>query len=1207
MAFAMSSDAMACAPGRVNSVVPANARRGASSRGGVRNARTPLGKAKVGVRKMAGSRVVRAEAGEQPPAWMQPGGGEQETTTTPPPPAPPPTNGAPRVPNGAGGAAIPSFIQRRAPPPPPDMGFSIPGQEAPAAAPPTPPPPPAAPAALVPPPPAAETVAAPPSPPPPAAVPMPPPSAPVPPAAAPVLPAATPVPPPPAAAAPVPPTAAPVPPPPAPVGPDVTAVFDTDSPVLTAEEIERAIALEKAQLAQAQAQELARLQAEAQAEQLRLQAEAEAAAIRAEREAIADAKRKEEIFLKTIPEQVNKDPQDHVKERMGGGENLFFTVPERLVVGNPARIYVNKSRSDTLRGKHNVRFFAGFNDWKLEEWDTAMIPVGSDADDYAYSEFQVPDLAYGFNFVFEADGNFENSGGDNFFVDVHYGKTKEEVEKFLRDKAAYEKDLAEATAACETEKYEAGMRKEGVAEGEYMKDGRVIFKTDRGVKSGTTFMMFNKAMNPIGGPAGDIRIHVGFNKFAQGFEYELIMDRVKGAPVDPENDWYGVNLEIPHTAYTIDMVISDEKKEQWDNNDGYDYRLLVEGGEGNATTKDWDARIQERIVYLAKMREEAEEAARVAAKARRKRREAAHREATLVTRRQQQHIITCEPPYPKAGDTVKITYHPQNTNLGLAQDVYITGGFNRWTHETAEIPASVMTRPTETSTFVEFDITIPTDAWMMDFVFSDGIVEGSTYDNHFGRDYHFPVEDSSVEKPPLHITHIAVEMAPIAKVGGLGDVVTALARAIQDEGNLVEVILPKYQFFNSSPMLGNMEFEGEFEALGTRIVVTKHVVEDIQVFFVEPMNGMFAVDSVYGRNDDGVKFDFFCNAALEFLLQTNRQPDILHCHDWSTATVAASYWQNYHNYGLWKPKVVFTIHNMNYGQMKIGEASFHAQLTTTVSPSYAGEVSGHAAVRDNLHKFHGVRNGIDSEIWDPSTDQFLPMNYSADNHEDGKRRAREEIQGRFGLTWGSDQPMVAVVSRLTAQKGLDLIKHSIHHSLKRGAQFVLLGSAPDPKVQGDFNAMAGSIGGPNAAFAFAFDEPLSHLVYAAADFILVPSMFEPCGLTQMISMRYGAVPVVRATGGLRDTIFDVDTEKDRAAWEVDGSTDWKVTGDATNGFSFEGTDIGGLEYALDRALDTYYNDRIWFRQFQERIMRQDWSWNRPALDYIELYYSAIRG
>ena len=1001
--------------------------------------------------------------------------------------------------------------------------------------------------------------------------------------------------------------AAPSPPPPAPQQPETVApeaIFDLDSPVLTQEEIERAIAAEKAALERSQAAELARIQAEQEAERLRKLAEAEEAARRAEEEAIAKAKRDEEIFLATIPEQVARPPSEHIAEAMAGN-NLFFTVPSRLVVGKPAKIYVNKAMSDALRGKHSVRLHAGFNDWKMNEWDVQMTPATTDAEDYFFTEFEVPELAYGMNFVFSADGNFENSGGDNFFLDMHYGKTKEEVEQILIDKANYEKDLAEATEDIEKEKYEAGMRKEGVPDGQLMKDGRVIFKTDRGVKPGTTYMMFNKALNPIGGE-GRIRLHVGFNKFAQGFEYDIVMDEVKGAPKDHENYWFGAQIQIPRTAYTVDMVVSDDAKEHWDNNDGNDYRLLVEGGEGNATNEDWDARIQERMVYIKECRIKAEEEARVAAKARRKRREAAHREATLVTRRQQSHIITCDPPYPKAGDSVKITYHPANTNLGMATDVFITGGFNRWTHE-APIPATPMTRSEANPDVVEFTIDLPTDAWMMDFVFSDGVGEYATYDNHFGRDYHFPIEDSEVEKPPLHIAHIAVEMAPIAKVGGLGDVVTALARAIQDEDNLVEIILPKYQFFNFSPMLGNMEFEASFDALGTTIVVTRHVVENIQVFFVEPQNGFFGVDSVYGRDDDGVKFDFFCNAALEFLLQTGRQPDILHCHDWSTATVASAYWSNYHNYGLWKPKVVFTIHNMNYGQAKIGEASFHSQITTTVSPSYAGEVSGHPAVNGNLHKFHGVRNGIDCEIWDPETDQFLPMNYNADTHIDGKRRAREEIQGRLGLTWGSDQPLVAVVSRLTAQKGLDLIKHSISHSLKRGAQYVLLGSAPDPRVQGDFNAMAGAMGGPNAAFCFAFDEPLSHLVYAAADFILVPSMFEPCGLTQMISMRYGAVPVVRATGGLRDTIFDVDTEKDRAAWEVDGSTDWKVTGDATNGFSFEGTDAGGLEYALDRALDSYYNDRAWFRAFQERIMRQDWSWNRPALDYIELYYSAIRG
>ena len=256
------------------------------------------------------------------------------------------------------------------------------------------------------------------------------------------------------------------------------AIFDLDSPVLTQEEIERAIAAEKAALERSQAAELARIQAEQEAERLRKLAEAEEAARRAEEEAIAKAKRDEEIFLETIPEQVARPPSEHIAEAMAGN-NLFFTVPSRLVVGKPAKIYVNKAMSDALRGKHSVRLHAGFNDWKMNEWDVQMTPATTDAEDYFFTEFEVPELAYGMNFVFSADGNFENSGGDNFFLDMHYGKTKEEVEQILIDKANYEKDLAEATEDIEKEKYEAGMRKEGVPDGQLMKDGRVIFKTDR--------------------------------------------------------------------------------------------------------------------------------------------------------------------------------------------------------------------------------------------------------------------------------------------------------------------------------------------------------------------------------------------------------------------------------------------------------------------------------------------------------------------------------------------------------------------------------------------------------------------------------------------------------------------------------------------------------------------------------------------------------
>jgi starch synthase len=369
---------------------------------------------------------------------------------------------------------------------------------------------------------------------------------------------------------------------------------------------------------------------------------------------------------------------------------------------------------------------------------------------------------------------------------------------------------------------------------------------------------------------------------------------------------------------------------------------------------------------------------------------------------------------------------------------------------------------------------------------------------------------------------------------------------------------------------------------------------------------MFQTGSVYGRNDDAARFNFFCNAALEFLLRTSRQPDILHCHDWSSAEVARAYWEHYHHNGLTKPKVAFTIHNMNYGQAKLSEAVHHSQMTTTVSPSYAGEVSGSSVIGANLDKFTGVRNGIDPDIWDPETDAFVPVKYNAENQEQGKAAARAELRSRLGMTEWDDKPIVGVVSRLTAQKGVHLIKHAAHHTLMRGGQFVLLGSAPDPKIQGEFNALANELAGDNSGFFFAFDEPLSHLIYAGCDVILVPSMFEPCGLTQMISMRYGAVPVVRATGGLRDTVFDIDNEKARAAWEIAGSTDWETDGgDVTNGFSFEGTDEGSLDYALDRCLDAFYNDRVWFRSLQKRVMLQDWSWNKPALEYEELYFKMI--
>jgi len=575
--------------------------------------------------------------------------------------------------------------------------------------------------------------------------------------------------------------------------------------------------------------------------------------------------------------------------------------------------------------------------------------------------------------------------------------------------------------------------------------------------------------------------------------------------------------------------------------------------------------------------------------------------AEKVRRLQMRHVLFTKPEIPKAGKDVTIFYNPNNTDLNGSSDVSITLGYNRWRH-----PQSLGSKQMTKTTGDHYEVTVPVpkDAYALDFVFSNN---EHHFDNRGGLDYNIPVEDAVVEEPPLYAVHIAVEMAPIAKVGGMGDVVTALGRAVQDLGHQVEVILPRYDFFLHSPLLGATKYETEFEWGGTRIFVSTCIVEGVRVWFIEPGNGMFSGGSVYQGNGDAGRFDFFSHAALEFLLRTQRQPDIIHCHDWSTATVAKAYWEQYHGQGLWKPSVVFTIHNLNYGADLIGEAAFYSQRFTTVSPSYAWEIGGNPAVASNSAKLVGVRNGIDVDIWNPETDQFVPVQYTHATCEAGKSAAREALRQRLGLTGWGDKPLVGVVTRLTKQKGTHLIAHSCWKTLERGGQFVLLGSAPDPKVQAEFDGLAQVHAGENAAFCFAFDEPLSHLIYAACDMILVPSMFEPCGLTQMIAMRYGAIPVVRATGGLKDTVFDVDCDKARAAWEMEGSTDWEADAvDATNGFSFEGADEGALDYALNRAFDAYYNDREWFRSLQQRVMSQDWSWNKPAIDYIQLYYAAMK-
>nr|CAB3488322.1 unnamed protein product [Digitaria exilis] len=611
-----------------------------------------------------------------------------------------------------------------------------------------------------------------------------------------------------------------------------------------------------------------------------------------------------------------------------------------------------------------------------------------------------------------------------------------------------------------------------------------------------------------------------------------------------------IGVTLPERALVLDWVFADGppgNATNYDNNGRQDFHAIIP----NNIPEDMFWVEEEHKIFrrLQQERREREVADRLKAENSAKMKAEMKEKTMRAFLLSQKHIVYTEPLEVRAGNTVNVLYNPSNTVLNGKPEVWFRGSFNRWTHPSGPLPPQKMVKA-ENGSHLQATVRVPLDAYMMDFVFSES-EDGGIYDNRNGMDYHIPVSDSIAKEPPMHIVHIAVEMAPIAKVGGLGDVVTSLSRAVQDLGHNVEVILPK----------------------------------------------MFWVGCVYGKNDES-RFGFFCHSALEFLRQKGSSPDIIHCHDWSSAPVAWLYKEQYALNGLGNGRVVFTIHNLEFGAHHIGKAMAHCDKATTVSDTYSKEVAGHGAIAPHYFKFHGIRNGIDPDIWDPYTDVFIPVHYTSENVVEGKSAAKKALQQKLGLQQ-TDTPIVGIISRLTVQKGIHLIKHAIYRTLERNGQVVLLGSAPDPRIQGDFTNLASQLHGEyhgRVKLCLTYDEPLSHLIYAGADFILVPSIFEPCGLTQLIAMRYGSIPIVRKTGGLYDTVFDVDNDKDRAL----------AQGLEPNGFNFEGADSSGVDYALDRqvAITTFYDARDWFNSLCKRVMEQDWSWNRPALDYMELYHSA---
>ena len=485
---------------------------------------------------------------------------------------------------------------------------------------------------------------------------------------------------------------------------------------------------------------------------------------------------------------------------------------------------------------------------------------------------------------------------------------------------------------------------------------------------------------------------------------------------------------------------------------------------------------------------------------------------------------------------------------------------------------------------------------------------------------------------PMYVVMIASELAPVAKVGGLGDVVYGLSRELELRGNAVEIILPKYNHMRYDHIGGltrtyeNLQVPWFGGAIATSVWFG--FVHGRKCFFIEPhsADNFFNRGAYYGQHDDVMRFAFFCRAAMEFLFKTGKHPDIIHCHDWQTALVPVLLWEMYQHLGLRHSRVCFTVHNFRHqgttGEhvlratgLNRPEYYFHydrlrdnanpyalnlmkggivySNFVTTVSPRHSWEAKDAGqgfGLEPTLHlhqcKFGGVLNGLDYDQFNPETDPHIPVHYNAASL-DKKYENKRALRHRFWLA-DNQKPIVAFIGRLDAQKGLELVRHAIFYALQNQAQFVLLGNSPERGINDHFLGLKQQLNNsPDCHLEIGYHEELARLIYAGADLLIVPSRYEPCGLTQLIALRYGTVPVVRSVGGLADTVFDKDASN-RPLHE-------------RNGYVFEHADDAGLESALHRAIRCYYDFPKPFRDLMLNGMHSDNSWNHPGQDYLNIY------
>ena len=489
----------------------------------------------------------------------------------------------------------------------------------------------------------------------------------------------------------------------------------------------------------------------------------------------------------------------------------------------------------------------------------------------------------------------------------------------------------------------------------------------------------------------------------------------------------------------------------------------------------------------------------------------------------------------------------------------------------------------------------------------------------------------------LRVVLAASEAVPWFKTGGLADVITALARALDRDGHDVTVILPDYL----AVRCGRNGQQTEVTDTGLRFVInmngktaagsvsrTSLTDSGVKVLLVA-QDRYFNRPQLYmedgtGYTDNCERFCFFSRAAIKICSQMALRPDIVHCHDWQTSLIPALLHTQYADRsGFENTASVITIHNMAFqgqfwhydmpltgmgwqyfslhhmehqGQLNLLKTGIAmADQVTTVSPTYAEEICSAEAgcgleglLAHRKSDLTGILNGIDETVWNPETDCHLSAHYSADVPQPGKLRCKQSLQQRMHLPVRNDVPLFGMVCRMSQQKGLDLILEISDRILAQDLQLVILGTG-EPGIEDALRRLA--VKYPHrVAVTIGFDDSLAHQIEAGSDSFLMPSRFEPCGLNQMYSLRYGTVPIVRHTGGLADSVID--------------TTDKTVADKSATGFVFDNYCSLQLAETIERAVATYRQPAVW-GQIVQTGMSMDWSWRHSAQQYVQVFQTAI--